>query len=124
MDYLDLRDLAEELEKLRNQRADHIDDPEDNPPLDDDEEERLALLNELDNEFNGDLEGYARNEPTAIPVSEFQDYAEQLAQDLGRISGDEGWPLNHIDWEAAAEALKEDYMEFEFDGETYLIRSY
>ena len=53
----------------------------------------------------------------------FEDYARQLAEDIGAIDPDAGWPLAHIDWEAAAEALKIDYSEVDFDGATYWVRS-
>jgi len=36
---------------------------------------------------------------------------------------DQRWPLNHIDWEAAAEELRQDYTTFTCDGMTYLARA-
>jgi hypothetical protein len=61
---------------------------------------------------------------TLIRDSYFETYAEQLAEDLGVISSEASeWPLNHIDWEAAAEDLRIDYMSFEFDGVTYWARA-
>lgn len=53
----------------------------------------------------------------------FEDYAREMAEDLhGDAVRDAHWPFNHIDWEAAANALKMDYGEVTFDGETYLVR--
>lgn len=49
----------------------------------------------------------------------FEDYAEELAEDIGAISRDYDWPLNCIDWEKAARELQMDYSEVEFDGQTY-----
>lgn len=49
----------------------------------------------------------------------FVEYAEQLAEDIGAIDRNASWPLNHINWEFAAEDLKSDYSSVEFDGETY-----
>lgn len=60
---------------------------------------------------------------TLIRESYFRDYAEEVAEDIGAISRDAQWPLSHIDWEAAANALKSDYTEVTFDGVTYLLRS-
>jgi hypothetical protein len=139
MQYLDLQELAEELQALETELAAH-DDPEaghadpsdwaDVCPICDggfenggETSDRYKALKELDSDLNG-LAEYGRNEPTAIAEDDFEDYAEELARDIGAISGDEGWPLMFIDWSAAAEALKVDYEEFTFEGTTYLIRTY
>lgn len=58
---------------------------------------------------------------TLIRDSYFEEYAQQLAEDIGAIDRNANWPLGHIDWEAAAEALKQDYMEVDFSGVTYYI---
>jgi len=60
---------------------------------------------------------------TLIRDSYFEDYARELAEDTGMIKGDEEWPLRHIDWEAAADELKQDYFSVDFDGVEYWIRS-
>jgi hypothetical protein len=60
---------------------------------------------------------------TLIRESYFEEYARQFASDIGAINEDSNWPNCHIDWEAAADALKQDYTGVDFDGETYLIRS-
>lgn len=57
---------------------------------------------------------------TLIHEDHFEAYAEQFARDIGAISDDDAWPIRHIDWTAAADELREDYTEIEFDGETYL----
>jgi antirestriction protein len=78
----------------------------------------------------GDLfespEETAENEPILILDYYFTDYARQLADDIGVFSNvkEYGWPLNHIDWEAAADALKMDYSEVRWGGYTYFIRVY
>jgi hypothetical protein len=59
---------------------------------------------------------------TLIRDSYFETYAEQLAEDIGAVAHGQGWPLNHIDWEAAADALKIDYSEIDFDGVAYWAR--
>lgn len=58
-----------------------------------------------------------------IRGSYFQEYAEQLADDIGAIDRNANWPVNCIDWEKAADELKADYTEVDFDGEAYWIRS-
>jgi hypothetical protein len=61
---------------------------------------------------------------TLIRESYFEEYAEQLADDIGYLADSKAqeWPFRHIDWKAAAEELKEDYFTVEFDGVTYYIR--
>ena len=58
-----------------------------------------------------------------IKDSYFVEYAEVLADDIGAINRDATWPLNHIDWESAANELKTDYCSAKFDGETYWYRA-
>lgn len=60
---------------------------------------------------------------TLIRDSYFEDYARELAEDIGTINKDAAWPACHIDWTAAADALKQDYTEVDFDGTTYYLRS-
>lgn len=60
---------------------------------------------------------------TLIRDSYFEQYAKDLAGDLGAINPDAGWPNNCIDWERAARELREDYFEVDFDGVTYWIRA-
>lgn len=54
------------------------------------------------------------------------DYFEEFArEETDSIHGVDvtGWPFNHIDWEAAAAALEEDYHQVEFAGQEYWVRS-
>lgn len=72
-----------------------------------------------------DAEGYAedwRYGTTLIRESEFEDYAREFAEDCGFINRDMKWPCNHIDWKQAADELKQDYTEVDFDGVAYLVR--
>lgn len=75
--------------------------------------------------FIGELEGYGdySHGETIIRDSYFVEFAEQLADDIGAINSDAKWPLNHIDWEAAADSLKVDYMSAEWDGVEYWMRA-
>jgi hypothetical protein len=58
-----------------------------------------------------------------IAESYFEKYAEQLADDVFGIRNASAWPFCHIDWDAAADALKTDYSEATWDGNTFLVRS-
>lgn len=66
----------------------------------------------------------ANSEVTLIAADYFVQYAEELAEDIGAIDRDASWPLNRIDWDAAANDLKADYSEADLDGYTYYIRSW
>lgn len=59
---------------------------------------------------------------TFIRDDYFETYARELAEDIGAISPDAQWPLNHIDWEGAAQALLMDYSQYEYNGDTYHAR--
>jgi hypothetical protein len=71
-------------------------------------------------------EGYGDWEhgETLVRDSHFRDFAEQLAEDIGAVKHGMQWPMNHIDWDAAAEALQQvDYHQVDFDGVTYWVRA-
>ncbi len=70
------------------------------------------------------FEELVENEPTVIAASYFEEYAHQLAEDIGAISTSNEWPIYCIDWERAVEYLKMDYTSVEVDGETYWFRAY
>lgn len=115
MSYLDARDLYTELVDLRDRNEDEDD------TLDEDESKRLAALEELAEEIGEDTMRYGE---TMIPVDEFADYAQELAEETGSLRNSEGnsWPYNHIDWDAAADELSQDYTEVSFDGTDYYVR--
>lgn len=57
-----------------------------------------------------------------IPEDEFEDYARDPATNTGTVSVNNRWPLNHIDWDAAAEELRVDYSEADYQNVTYYFR--
>jgi antirestriction protein len=59
---------------------------------------------------------------TLIPDYEFEDYARELADDIGAINKNASWPNTCIDWEQAARELQMDYTTVEYDGTTYWYR--
>jgi hypothetical protein len=52
----------------------------------------------------------------------FEDYARELAEDIGAVQSDASWPNTHIDWRAAADALRQDYSSVDIDGSEYWYR--
>lgn len=59
---------------------------------------------------------------TMISDSYFVQYAQELAEDIGAVKSDLGWPYGSIDWDKAAEELQMDYATVEFDDVTYWYR--
>lgn len=113
-DIIDSRDVIEAIEEL-TARRESIDEP-----WDQDDADYLATLEALAEEASWAAD-WTYGE-TLIRDSYFQAYAEELAEDIGAIDRNASWPLNRIDWAAAAEDLKMDYGAVEWDGVTYWIR--
>lgn len=109
-DVIDSRDVMARIDELE---ADEERDEEDNA--------ELVALTGLAQQAEGSPD-WTYGE-TLIRDSYFEDYARQLAEDIGAIKSDESWPLSYIDWDAAADALKMDYFSVDFDGVTYWIHA-
>lgn len=116
-DIIDSRDVIERIAEL-----------EGDDDLDQAEAYELDQLRSLADEASGYAPDWEYGE-ALIRDSYFEDYARELARELaGELAGDigaidpSGWPLTYIDWEAAADALKQDYTEIDFDGVSYWIR--
>lgn len=112
-DILDIRDLAD---RFQGMEAPHS--------WDESDYEFAALFLQLKNEMWDDIDTGAENEPTLILDSYFEEYAEDLASDIGAIDRNANWPLNRIDWVAAAEDLQMDYSRLEVGPYTYWRRAY
>ena len=89
---------------------------------DHDDHEEWKEINDFVEEFEGDVD---RGGETLIRESYFVEYAQDLAGDVcdDFSKRSQQWPFSHIDWEAAAKELKQDYSSAEFDGVTYYYRS-
>lgn len=142
---LDVRDIIERVEELRSTRDDFVCECEENAtengyePDHDEIDEKWATSGETEGdakeletleEFLNCLKGYGGDEQwegdwypvTLILNSYFEEYAQDLAEETGAIDKDVRWPGNHIDWEAAANELQQDYSSEDLDGNTYWYR--
>ena len=132
-DVIDSRDVIERIEELEAELESIFEDATNEGGLDfddwlkdgqegsQDDIDEYLLLKALAEE----CEGYAPDwlhGATLINESYFEDYARELAEDVGDISKDTHWPATCIDWEQAANELKIDYTEVDFDGTAYYIR--
>ena len=104
-----------------NSRMAELEDELDEP-RDDEDAEELRILKAFADELDGACPSWKDGE-TLISDWGFQDYAEQLAEDIGAISSDVVWPLTYIDWEAAVDALKMHYTSVDFGGMTFWVRA-
>ncbi len=86
------------------------------------EQDELKALESIKDEI-GESRGKINGEGGPfVDESDFKEYARELAEDIGAIDPDAGWPLGCIDWEKAADELKMDYSSIEWNGTTYLYR--
>lgn len=124
-DILDSRDVIARIDELKSMIEAYEDEDEDND-LDADDaieyREELTKLEALAEEAAGYASDWTYGE-ALIRNSYFETYAEELADDLVEGFREMRWPLNHIDWKAAAEELQQDYTEIDFDGVAYWIRN-
>ena len=111
-DVIDSREVIERIETLQEIEE-----------LTEDEQEELANLLKLAEQ----CEGYGDWEygETLVRDSYFEDYAQELAEDIGAINRTAAysWPISHVDWSTAAEALKQDYLSVDFNGVDYWMRA-
>ena len=137
-DVIDSRDVIERIEELQSTLESYHDDQETtlsfefalqdtaNFPDNVEEFEELRHLLALQSEAESSPD-WIHGE-CLIREDHFTDYIEQLIDDCCELpeefkSGE--WPWRHmtIDFEAAANEAKADYIEADFDGVTYLIRA-
>jgi len=85
-----------------------------------DEAEELAELEELENEIGHSA---MKDGETMVPEHNFQEYARQFAEDIGAIPDDAQWPCTCIDWEKAADELRQDYTSVTYQGQDYYVRA-
>lgn len=125
---LDVRDMIERVEELEAERDSFHDDcpditwAEDNPSDADELDALKSALKEMqgaggDHEWQGDWYPV-----TLVREEYFEDFAKDEAWQLDLIKQDVRWPYNHIDWEAAATELQQDYSQVDVGSYTYFYR--
>lgn len=113
-DRIDTRDLIEWLEAFE-------DEYEDAEPSDMDEDDRY-IADEIERLADDGITEWEYG-ATLIREDAFEAYAQELAEDIGAIDRNAGWPLYCIDWKRAARELAQDYSCVTFLGHDYYVRS-
>jgi antirestriction protein len=108
---MDSRDVIEKIEELEALEAEATTE----------EPDELTKLREMAKDGEGSPD-WPHGE-TLILDSYFEQYAQDLAEDIGAVQKDATWPNQYIDWEAAADALKQDYMRVTYGETEYWIRA-
>jgi hypothetical protein len=115
-DIIDSRDVERRIKYLT---AD-LKQPESYTGEHKEEREELKKLKDLKEAIGNDEEWEFGI--TLINDNYFEEYAQEFAEDIGAIEKNGQWPTNFIDWERAADELRIDYMEVDFDGATFWYR--
>lgn len=129
-------EAAAELLKYRTTTKLSAEDDDELTALDNAKDEAEKAVQEWDESEDGEeltalialqeeAEGYCSDwkyGAALIRDSYFEDYARELAEDCGSLKDANEWPLRCIDWEQAADELKQDYTSVDFDGVTYWVR--
>lgn len=119
-DIIDTRDIVERIKELESERDDHP-TPEAWASEHEDNADELKALLQVREDYCGG-EDFEFGE-TLIADHYFEEYAEQLAEDIGAITKGATWPNDCIDWKRAAEQLQQDYSSLDFGQTTYWFRS-
>lgn len=138
MGILDTRNLAERREELKQEILDsflenfpHYEEmtesfedilfeEEEIQSWKEDFEDELKEIEEIDN-IENELGSEFDYGVTLIPEDDFTNYTKELLEDVGYIPNDfPSWI--EIDWEATAHNVSQDYIEVEYQGNSYYGR--
>lgn len=131
-DMIDVRDIIARIEELREEQSDFEHDEDGNltgaswADSEPDAASELATLESLMSDLagtGGDEQWEGKWYPLLlIHDTHFEDYARELAEDIGAIPDDACWPCTCIDWAKAAREMRMDYTSVEFGGQTFWTR--
>lgn len=118
---LDVRELAEELDELRERIQDWRDKASQSEWVpDEDDLAREKALELLENALGGDLHVFVNHGGQLVEDSDRKQIAQDAAEDQGVDFS--SWPYTAIDWTEATDDYFTDWTCIEFDGETYWTR--
>ncbi len=111
-DRIDSRDMAEWL-------SDYNDAAGEGEDRGDERDELARVIRGLAEDLDG--EGWEWG-IGFIADRDFEEYARELADDIGAMPEHYTWPTSCIDWEQAARELRMDYSATEINGRTFWYR--
>jgi antirestriction protein len=117
-DTFDSREVIDRIDELENENTD---DEGDIVFTDESDKEEYAALKAIEDEADGYASDWKYG-VNFISDGHFVSYAQELADDIGAVDSDAGWPNSHIDWESAADELQMDYTGIEIEGSTWWYR--
>ena len=88
-----------------------------------DEQAELKELESLKDDIGESRGKISEGGGPFVHENDFEDYASEVAEDLGAIPDNAQWPCTCIDWEKAADELKSDYSTVEWQGVSYYYRA-
>lgn len=123
-DQADIFDSRDVIERISELEADAVDLDGELYIRDADEREEYAILKKFAEEAENSAADWPYGE-TFIRDSYFTqfaiEYAADVSSEVDAVKSD-SWPFCHIDWDAAADSLRQDYTSYELDGVTYWAR--
>ncbi|AIO68869.1 hypothetical protein [Burkholderia oklahomensis] len=127
-DIIDVRDITDRVEELREARDDWTECSGDDDKWADTHPDDAAELASLESLLD-DIRGYGGDHQwegdwypiTLIRDGYFTEYAQELVTDIGDMPREIPSYIE-IDWEATAANIRTDYSDVEFDGATYWYR--
>src|ERR1019366_6195661 len=114
---IDSRDLVELRADLQDQMSEELPDK-----IQEELAEDIATITDIETEAEQYAGDNMRDGIFFIARIDFVEYAKELADDIGAIPAEVSWPNEHIEWQAAADALEQDYTEITIKGREYLYR--
>lgn len=124
MNTLSLKDLANELDDLRERAEDtSTDENAIYTPLDEDEKDTLAELIAVEDTL-GDLHVYSKNhDDCLIEEDDFEEFIQDDMESMCDLSNLPEVIKRNIDWRAVADDCEHDYHTITYQGTDYLIRA-
>lgn len=115
-DYIDSRDVRKRIEELEARL-----EGKDGEDRSEDDLEELEALKQLEEECASTEHWH--HGARLISEEKWEEFARQYAQDVHGLTPqmDSQWPFTHIDWDEAADELKEGFLEVQFGDYTYYI---
>lgn len=115
MSYLSLRKLKAEYDKLKAMS----DEGAATCIYDDDwDQDRFHLLEKLENDLCMSFKKAIEHCDALIPEDEWEEYCQNLAEEVGCIQRDCRL-IDFVNWDDWADAMRADYKQIDFDGDTY-----